>query len=179
MMVQQLIIFGVVGIFGIFLAYTIFKNKRRKHKKSRKSDIPQNTEKQDTGGGEEKEEVTASPVLARVYDASLKPIQNIEISGKEAAKIITACGTLGRQWNYYGESVYALQKAINGVYTPVEKYLEKSRDNPPGKVFKAVHQPEIEVSRDMTQKKSFMQQYGHILPYLVAIAFIIFMMVKG
>jgi hypothetical protein len=123
------------------------------------------------------------PITARIYDKTTTPrsIYNKEIPGKDALSVVSDNPNygLGRQWNHDGKWVYALYRSGVNKYEPVEKYLTTDRINPPSQLYGFLVQPEIAITHDVQGQKTFMQEYGKYIPWGVAIAFIIFMMVTN
>ncbi len=170
--------FGAVVILGI----AFYLNKARIYKwlHIRQKTVPSMTTKLDT---DVKETETVPPITARIYDKTTTPrsIYNKILSGKEALTIISENINfgLGRQWNHDGKWVYAFYRSGVNTYEPVEKYLTTNRENPPSKLYGFLVQPEISITHDVQGQKTFMQEYGKYLPWAVAVAFIIFMMVTS
>lgn len=132
------------------------------------------------GAGVNETETSVPPITARIYDNMSRKVYIQTIGSKLQSEIIAHSNIgLGRQWNYDKRWMYALCREGENVYFPVEKYLDQSRDNPPSELWGYLNQPEIGVTRNVETNRNFMQQYGHILPYILGIAFIIFMMVSS
>jgi hypothetical protein len=125
---------------------------------------------------------TLPSITARIYDKTTTPrsIYNKDLSGKEALAIISDNINfgLGRQWNHDGKWVYAFYRSGVNKHEPVEKYLTTDRENPPSKLYGFLVQPEISITHDVQSEKTFMQEYGKYIPWGVAVAFIIFLMVS-
>jgi len=127
----------------------------------------------------EEENTILEPVLARIYDRTNRKIYNEMIDGIKQSKIIKEYPEtgLGRQWNKDGKWVYALCREFENTYIPVERYLAKDRLNPPSKLHSYLSQPEVAIAKDISVDKPFMEKYGHYLPYILAILFLVFLMV--
>lgn len=170
-------IITALGIIGtvIYLSYG-------KIKALLQIDNNKNTNETETDFETEAVILILEPVLARIYDTTTHPrkIYNILLDSSTQKKIIAASTMgLGRQWYREGEKVYALCKKSADKYIPVEHYLTGERKNPPSKLYNHLNRPEIEITHDVKKDNSFMKQYGHYLPYGLAMAFIVFMMVAS
>ncbi len=121
-------------------------------------------------------------VLVRVYDNKLLRVYNSVISKQAVGDIKTKCGTLGRQWNREGKSLYAINRYQaednNWELRPV---LPPSHITyPPTSLHNDLQQPEIgimftEMLKADDNDKSFIEKYKHILIWIVGMAFLAFM----
>ena len=163
-------IFAVLVVAGYYYYYlkkdSIFKPKG-------KETTTENTENQ------EDENKILEPVLARIFDRTNRKMYNKMIDGLIQSKIIKEYPEtgLGRQWNKDGKWVYTICREFENTYTPVEKFLVMNRLNPPTKLHGYLSQPEVAIAKDISVDKGFMEKYGHYLPYILAILFLVFLMV--
>lgn len=132
-----------------------------------------------TAAATEDEKTILEPVLVRIYDRTKRKIYNEIFDGVKQSNVIKEYPEigLGRQWNKDGKWVYALCREFENTYIPVEKYLAKGRENPPLKLHGYLSQPEVAIAKDINVDKGFMEKYGHYLPYVLAILFLVFLMV--
>jgi len=113
----------------------------------------------------------ADNITGRIYDAF--------ITDHQAKEIITTYKTLGRQWYRDNKWVYGINKyedaegniKLKPIITPSQI------KHPPSELHYDVKQPEIGivVRESLKEDKSFIEEYGHYLWLLLALAFLMFM----
>ena len=132
-------------------------------------------------GSEIKDKSTAiEPVMAMIYDCVKDKFYKKMIDGETQTKIIEAHPKigLGRKWcEDDGKKMHNLCLDFENNYIPEEVYLVKDRENPPLKLHGYLSQPEVAIAKDINVDKGFMEKYGHYMPYILAILFLVFMMV--
>lgn len=129
---------------------------------------------------EEEEEIDELPVFARVRDNfDGHKTYNTTLSPKIVRSIKEKHSTLGIQESFRGKLLYTFCRISEDDYVPYYKYLTPDRSHPPSALYRYIHQPEIAISRNVQKKQGFMEKYGGLLPWTVAIAFIIFMIVAS
>ena len=166
-MIIVYIMFAVIVIAGYYYYYL------------KKGSIFTPKEKEAAAENQEDENKILEPVLARIYDRTSRKIYNKMVDGIIQSNIIKEYPEtgLGRQWNKDGKWLYAFCREFENTYTPVEKFLVMNRLNPPTKLHGYLSQPEVAIAKDISVDKGFMEKYGHYLPYILAILFLVFLMV--
>jgi hypothetical protein len=97
------------------------------------------------------------------------------IPGKIVREIRQKHGNLGRKWFRENKWLYALNKKESGEYVPVS--VPQTMDDPPSELHRALMQQEIDIVFDVQSAKSFMQKWGHVLLFVGAIVFVIFLVI--
>lgn len=129
---------------------------------------------------EEKTVISELPVEARIFDNKKRKVYNDLLPGDVVAEVKETYSDLGRQWNKDGLLLYELCLKASGEYVPLETYLTIARDNPPTRVHRALNQKEkMSIAFNTKTSKSLMEKYGKYLPWLLAIAFVIFLIVAS
>ena len=168
-MIIVYIIFAVLVAGGYYYLYYIKKDNIFKPK-----------EKEATTEEEKDENKILEPVLAMIYDRAKRKFYKQMIDGLIQSKIIKEYPEigLGRQWcEDDGKYMYQICREFEDTYIPSEIYLVKDRKNPPTKLHGYLSQPEVSIAKDISVDKGFMEKYGHYLPYILAILFLVFLMV--
>lgn len=149
--------------FGIFVIINWWQNRERVAVV--KSTASPQVEGKSEAKAEDKEEF--KPVKVRLYDSVRHKIYNKVIGSDAVEYIIKLYGTLGRQWDFNGIPIYAINKYQNAGeetqkhivrYRPVESVMEVTRQHSPSRVHDAIYHPEIRTYWDMQVEQSTLQK---------------------
>jgi len=118
-------------------------------------------------------------ILCRVADNVTGRIYDAFITEQQEKDIIAVHKTLGRQWYRDNKWVYGINKyedafrniKLKPIITPSQI------KHPPSELHYDIKQPEvgIVVSESLKEDKSFIEEYGHYLWLILALAFLMFM----
>ena len=156
---QTGVIMIAVLLAGLLLAFIIFLDRRSKaHYK-----------KQVLRAGEEEDEETETG-KKRENNALVMDVKKKDF-GLEHIK---RTGDMGRQWNYEGQIVFWLCRAINGELSPVIPPV--TLDEPPEKLFRAQSQQEVTIVYGIDVSTSQKIRYGFLAAMAIAALFLIMVM---
>jgi len=114
-------------------------------------------------------------VEAVVFDNENRTWYKTELPGRDVINIRRDHSTLGRKWMMDGKWVYAFNRSEGGIYRPVE--VPETMKNPPSKLHRALAQHEIDIVFNVEMERGFLQKWGHVLLFVFACVFILFLVV--
>ena len=114
-------------------------------------------------------------VEAVVFDNENRTWYKTELPGRDVINIRRDHSTLGRKWMMDGKWVYAFNRGEGGTYRPVE--VPETMKDPPSKLHRALAQQEIDIVFNVDPERGFFQKWGHILLFVGACIFILFLVV--
>jgi hypothetical protein len=166
----MILIYITIAVTSLgFFAFWWFK-KRKEKPTDEKHSIPK------AGLAETKDlKSTTLSVRARIYDNISGTKYNCNVSGEIVDKIINDHETLGREWNFYGEKVYALNRRMDGTFFPV--FITPTLSNPPSQLRRMLTHPYTAFTWNMKKPKGIFAKYGPIIWLSVLAIIVVFLLV--
>jgi len=118
----------------------------------------------------------ADIVRAYVYDIDRCSFNLREITPAVIQSLIKENGTLGRQWNYYGEKVYRFtlkggEYVIYSYVPPQSEYTDKDLEY-------ALNQDDIPLWYRPESDRGLFEKYGQVMAFALVVIFIMFLAVS-
>lgn len=107
------------------------------------------------------EESTTLPIRALVFDCITGEYFPFTLNSEIVDAFIKRHETLGRQWEYYGEKLYAVSREMDGSFAHFSAPADF--ENPSSKLRRAITFPTIPETWGKRDKQSFFAKYGGVL----------------
>ncbi len=167
MIIQQYVIFGALGLMILWIAFYVGRRKR-------KASVTTATISTTSPA-----EPLPDPIECYVFDRTNRQCYDYSMPSEQVKKVMDTYSILGRQINRKGKMVYYFVRIAKDDYKPYDFYYTLDRQYSPAYLYDKINLPEMELTHDAQVTRSLMDKYGHLLPWTVAMAFIMFMMIKG
>jgi hypothetical protein len=156
------LIYITIGVTTLgFLMFWWFKRRKVKTDKHDDAVIQSENKTGEAKTGEPEIKSTTQPMGALVFDDISGTFYKMQLAGKYIDQIRNRQESLGRQWDYLGEKLIAVNRNLDGSYERVTPTVDF--ENPSSKLRRAITFPYNEYNWGIKKKSSFMAKYGGVL----------------